>query len=482
MGQSQPSEARGPLEWTLVSLRSPEMNRSDMPARPAALWFVIAAYLICAGLAAWYMPTSEEDQRWPPERRARYSPPDEGAHLGYVQYLIEHRALPIFDDPDVNYEAHQPPLYYVLCIPPYLLGTALARIWGGSHVIGGLLAMRFWSVLIGAAAIWSVHALGMLLFRGNRTAALMAAGFAALLPMHFVNLGGVTNDGLAELAVTVCLIWACKLAATSSDRTSLIVGLLIGAAMLVKSNSAFLFFVAAIAVILGTRSIQDEKLRLKRILRQYGLVLAASVLLCGWWWIRNQVLYGDPLAHRVFVELFSINRATPEFFLEYGISGTGYLMLLLWGTALSFWGVFGQAIVYMPPWFYLLGWLFSLAVLVGLVRSRWTATTIWSQAALSWLLVVVAAAFVLAFYLRFNMIFYQVQARYLFTAIGPFSCLFVAGWIGLWVRKAAGQAYDAEPLLAAKVLWWALLGVLALVALWHLRPTSVMLGLPFLSM
>ena len=255
-----------------------------------------------------------------------------------------------------------------------------------------------------------------------------------------------------------------------------------GAAPPPTPTSAFLLVVAAIAVILGTRRTQAENLRLKRILRQYGLVLAASVLLCGWWWIRNQILYGDPLAHRVFVELFSINRATPELFLEYGISGAGYLMMLLWGTALSFWGVFGQAIVYMPPWFYLLGWLFSLAVLVGLVRSRWTATTIWSQAALSWLLVVVAAAFVLAFYLRFNMIFYQVQARYLFTAIGPFSCLFVAGWIGLWVRKAAGQAYDAEPLLAAKVLWWALLGGLARVALWHLRPTSVRLGLPFLSM
>lgn len=458
------------------------VSAPSFSARPAALWVVMAAYLVFAGITAWFMPTSKDDERWPQQHRARYSPPDEGAHLGYVQYLIEHRSLPVFDDPDGNYEAHQPPLYYLLCIPPYLLGVTLAHLWGSpSEVISGLMMMRLWSVLIGAAVVWSVYALGMVLFRGNRAAALMSSGFAALLPMHFVNLAGVTNDGLAELAVTVCLIWVCRLAVDPAERTCLIVGLLIGAAMLVKSNSAFLFFVAAAAVMLGTRGIEDERARLKRMLRKFGLVLAAAVALCGWWWVRNQLLYGDPLAHGVFVELFSISRATPEWFFERGMSGVGYLLMLLWGTALSFWGVFGQAIVYMPPHFYLLGWAFSLAVLAGLVRSRWVAGDLWLQAGARWLLGVLAVAFVLAFYLRFNMIFYQVQARYLFTAIGPISCLFVAGWVGLWARGKT-EGYQARLGLVPQVLWWVLLGWLALVALWHLRPGAPALGLPFFGL
>ena len=213
------------------------------------------------------------------------------------------------------------------------------------------------------------------------------------------------------------------------------------------------------------------------------------MVICGAWWVRNQLLYGDPLAHGVFIDLFLKDRATPEYFLQRGMSGAGYLLMIAWGTALSFWGVFGQANVYMPEWFYLCGWLMGAAVLIGLIRAGIGGRAPWAGNRGQWLVVLVGIALIIAFYLRFNMIFYQVQARYLFTGIGPLAALMAAGWLGLWGggRLVAtdgadwGEGEAAVP-AAASVLWWVVLGLLAVTALVLLRPGCAVLPLPFLSL
>ena len=37
--------------------------------------------------------------------------PDEGPHAEYVRYLVEKQRFPVFGEPGITYEAHQPPLY-----------------------------------------------------------------------------------------------------------------------------------------------------------------------------------------------------------------------------------------------------------------------------------------------------------------------------------------------------------------------------------
>jgi len=89
-------------------------------------------------------------------------------------------------------------------------------------------------------------------------------------------------------------------------------------------------------------------------------------------------------------------------------------------------------------------------------------------------------AFVVAFYLHFNMIFYQVQARYLFTAIGPIAALFAGGWCALWRtgESTNDRTWATEALWG---VWWCFLATLALVALFYLRPGAPLLGLPFVG-
>ncbi len=458
------------------------MSLDRQAHEPAAkwLWLIIGAYIVCAALAAWFMPLSRDDGRRPRNVLEKYIPPDEEAHIEYIEYLLNERRLPVFSDPDASYEAHQPPLFYISCIPALLLGSAVGDLLNlPDHRAAITLALRAWCVLIGALVIWAVYALALRLFSGDGKKALLAAGCAALLPMHFVNLAGVTNDGLSELLVTVCLLWALKAAVSPERRVAVVLGLLIGVAMLVKSNSLFMLGVAIVAVVLGTQEEKDRSYRLRQMGQSLGLMLCATLLVCGWWLVRNQMLYGDPLAQKVFVELFSHDRATPQWFLERGFAPVVYLQLVLLGTILSFWGVFGQAIIFMPIWFYQMGLALTVAVLVGLGKSwwRWRTSREDHPMAAAWLLCGVALLLVGLMYLRFNMTFYQAQARYLFTAIGPLAALFAAGWWSLWQSGDAGEDRSSISKIGW-TLWWVVLGLLAVVALWYLRPGAPMLGSP----
>lgn len=448
---------------------------------------IIVAYLLLGLILAWAMPWSHLDARWPEQLRARYSPPDEGAHFGYVEYLSDHRAFPVFDDPNGLYEAHQPPLYYLSCWPAFAIGRALSPVVGLPQPNDlPLLLMRFWSVLIGAAGVYAVYALGLSLFGARPAPALVAAGLAAFLPMHTVNLSGVTNDGLAELLVTVSLIYAIRTARDATLRNCAILGAFTGLSVMAKSNTIFLFVVAAAAMVIAVRRHEDQAAATLALLRGYAAFTGVAVIICGVWWVRNQILYGDPLAQRVFIDLFLRDRATPEYFLQRGVSGIGYLLMIAWGTALSFWGVFGQANVYMPEWFYVGGWLLGAAVVLGLVRASVRGSAPWAGNRAEWAVAAVGIALVVAFYLRFNMIFYQVQARYLFTGIGPLSVIMAAGWLGLWgvggkIGKRAGDGVgDTRAIpLAAHLLWWGVLGLLIVTAVVLLMPGAAVFPLPF---
>ncbi|MFO7946736.1 MAG: glycosyltransferase family 39 protein [Armatimonadota bacterium] len=434
------------------------------------LWAIIVAYLLLAGAAAWMMPLTHNDPRWPEQTRQKFIPPDEEAHIGYIQYLIDHRRLPVFEDPDANYEAHQPPVFYLSCIPAFLAGRAVGELVTPSETLmSAVFFVRLWCVLIGAGVIYAVYLLGLYLFPKSHRLALAAAAFAALLPMHWVNVAGVTNDGLCELMATVALIAACSLSQKPTARKAITLGLLIGVGVLVKSTMVIMFAVAVFAI--GMAKIEDDgREKLWTMAKLLGTVCGIAILVCGWWLLRNQLLYGDPLVQKAFVELFSQDRATPQWFFDRGLAPSGYLMLVVVSTIFSYWGVFGQAIVYMPAWYYLIGFALWLPMFVGLLKVWWqgrkqedtTLSAPWVLSAVTVLL----AGFVL---LRFNMSFFQAQARYLFVAIGPIAGVFVAGW---WQMLPGPR--EQRKRYWRTVMWviFVCLGVMALVALWNLQPGS----------
>ncbi len=173
-----------------------------MHARHLLLALILLVYLVLATLYAVNLPA--------------WQAPDEPAHFNYIHELAATGQFPVLRMGDydqaylerltgagfppelsiapLRYEAHQPPLYY-------LLGAAVFRLTGG-----GLLPLRLLSVALGALFIVLIYAIVRLIFPGRSELALGAAAFTAFLPMHVAQAASVNNDALAEVLLAAILL------------------------------------------------------------------------------------------------------------------------------------------------------------------------------------------------------------------------------------------------------------------------------------
>lgn len=403
----------------------PESQSATLDARPTmplrwVLLSVVGVYVALAGLLALTQPM---DLGTPAQ--ARVSPPDESAHMAYFDELTTAWRLPVFTSGTGNYEAHQPPLYYVALSPLYLVAGVAGRATA-------IVVLRLASVALGAVSVVLIWRLALLALPASALGAAAATVIAALWPARVVACAGVSNDPAAELSSLLALLWACRLAQDRpSARGAFLTGLLVGVAMLVKSSALPLVLVGMAALYLAARFSDAPN---RDLLVGLGAFLGGVVLLWGPWATRNTILYGDPMAMAVFQRIFTQDRATPEYFLQHGFTGLQYYGLVAWQTALSFWGVLGQANLWLPAWYYLLGgawWALALGLGLAKLLVRPEALRPWPRQ--TWALLALHLVLTVALFLRFNAVFYQAQARYFLPASAVLGLFLARPWI--WPRR-----------------------------------------------
>jgi len=388
-----------------------------------ALVAIVAVYI---ALGAWYASAIPFGQA-----------PDESAHLLYITYLADHHDAPVFKPVGAGgYEFHQPPLYYALSLPAYLAA--------------GRTAVRLFNVALGIGVILFTYLLCREVFPRRPWRAVAAAAFVAFLPMHVALCASVTNDILAEVIFTAGLWQMVRgLRAGWSWRISVVVGALAGLGLLTKSATAPLLLVGWMAA--GLWRGRERPFAWRRLLGDLALMTLAALAIGGWWLARNQALYGDPLASRAFLEAFR-GRPTPAYFLEQrGLSLFQYLVLVKGITFASFWGVFGTMNVFLPTWVYVALGIFTTAAWAGVIARLWSWRRLegWQRQAL--LTLGFAALLVVLLFARFNMSYFQAQARYLFHVIGVCSMGMVWG-ISRLARRRAREAAAFLPAAVALVL------------------------------
>ena len=193
-------------------------------------------------------------------------------------------------------------------------------------------------------------------------------------------------------------------------------------------------------------------------MRAVLLCLAVAALVCGWWYLRNWQLYGDPLAAAVFRAEF----ATQPF---------AWRSAAAWGAALaqlyaSCWARFGWLTVRPPAWvdwFYaglgLLAVVGSITAVVGrrglvggsaVPRFRGSAVP-WFRGSVLWLTVVLAFGWVVAFALSTGLVAWQ--GRLLFPALPALAVLLAGGLARLAGRSSRTAALMLGLALAALALW-----------------------------
>ena len=412
--------------------------------RPALL-AALAIHLLAAASYLWVTPVFEG--------------PDESSHFEYVSHLLEQGSPPtILHTAELSGEpahreavlGHHGPLYYGLLalvhrglgvedVHPFLRipsnraqseqQFAVRWLHGYDEVaprsieVRAFLAARALSVLCGALSLIFLHRLGRLVFPGLPAVADTAVLLLAALPQwSFTH--GVLDNG--NLATSLCLLATWRLCVEvergcARPGPSFLLGLVVGAALVTKIIALVLLPLCGLAW-LGVWVRERERRR--RIL---GTALAASVgllLTSGWFFARNQALYGSPLAMDAHGDAFAENLLPAE--LRGAYFRGEFWRLTLRSLVGSFgWGNVGapSAVAYGFAGLGalgLLGWCVAGRRLVarpGLVLLMLAST------ALIWLALV-----------RFNWTSYQPQGRYLFPGLGPMLLLGSAGLVGGFQR------------------------------------------------
>jgi 4-amino-4-deoxy-L-arabinose transferase-like glycosyltransferase len=410
----------------------------------AWLALILLIYLALGVLFAVYTP--------------RWQAPDEPAHYNYIRYLAENRRFPVLQmgdyphaylkeikgrrfPPDlsidsIRYEYHQPPLYYLLGAPVYLLGQ------------GDLLPLRLLSLSLGAGVVLLAYATTRRIYPDKPALALATAAFVAFLPQHLATVSQAGNDVLAELLFALVLYhlvgWLQnRESKIANRRPAITLGCLLGLILITKTT-------AYIAVPLATGVLVWRWLRdrapARRILAELAWVAVPAALIALPWYARNLTTYGWPdflgLQRHDAVVVGQLRLS--EYLAQFGAAS--YLHRLVEFTFKSFWGVFGWQGVFMDSRIYL-----ALAILCGIAAGGLALRILRRQPSIGntqrarcpqsampkayvvgnpqplWLLAATVLLTLLV-YAGYNLEFVQHQGRYLFTALIPLAIFFTLGW------------------------------------------------------
>ena len=416
-----------------------------------AVGLILAGYLLAATLFALYTPA--------------WQAPDEPAHYNYVafvaagnglpvlemgdydqaylQALIENRFPPVFPIAPIQYEFHQPPLYYISAAPIFNLAE------------GRLIALRLLNVLLGAGVILLIFLIAHTIFPNQPMISLSSMALAAFLPMHVAVMAAANNDALAELLIAATILallrWIRAVhASTQRPRQLLVVGVFMGLALVTKSTTYILLPVTVLTLLGVTwqetvRSQRFSTLSVKALTTNLVVMLVPALLIALPLWIRNITVYGgvDFLGLTWHDAVVVGQPRTGEWIALNGWNA--YLDRAVEFTFKSAWGVFGWMGVFMDGRIYMALEIFTGVLFLG---GLWAAIRLllgWPDSELNRLqrqsmaVLGLLALGALGGYVWYNMGFVQHQGRYLFPGLAGIACFLALSWREV-LRPAQGTA------------------------------------------
>jgi 4-amino-4-deoxy-L-arabinose transferase-like glycosyltransferase len=246
-----------------------------------------------------------------------FEKPDEDGHYGYILYLREHRALPplIFADGFPS-EYKQPPLYYAI--------TALLTSWLPAdvdpdrmlvtnpymdlsipgyrndnrnvflhppHMTPLALGGRLISLIFGLGTVVTSYYLASQLFPRQSLVPVATAMIVGFQPQFLYLATAVNNDVAVAFfgALTLALLIR-RLQRDDLSYFAVLLGVILGFASVTKVSSLVFFPLTGLALVLIHRGFG------RSFFRDAAIILAVALLVGGWWYARNALVYGDPLS------------------------------------------------------------------------------------------------------------------------------------------------------------------------------------------
>lgn len=250
-------------------------------------------------------------------------------------------------------------------------------------------AARLASIAMSTLTVFFSYLVASELFRaGHRSSALLRLAtpiLVATVPMFAFISGAINNDNAAVMFSTIGVWWALRLMRLRdlSLRSALVAGAIAGLGALSKSSALGLLGLFGLAAVLSLWSTKDTKnakdakkmegaAASVRYLFIFGLVMVALTLtISGWWFVRNAQLYGDVLGWNAFLDVVG-RRDAPATLAQLWTEREGFV----W----AYWGVFGTLNVIMPPWVYGALNALTIVAVLGLSLAAIDAIRAWRRA------------------------------------------------------------------------------------------------------
>jgi hypothetical protein len=419
--------------------------------------------------------------------------PDEPNHFLFIRYLQIYHQLPVQGDVLKAVRAHHPPAYFALGAlllawsppgasadwaslgfqenPRYLFRLDDPEPVNKSVFIHGrpdeqfpyagqplaVHVARLLSLAFSSLAVALTYYAALSMFPGNRPLAALAAGLVGFDPM-VAYMGAIVQNDTATLAsgAALVLLLGWTLRRPFRLRDWVIIGVVTGVGILLKSGLLGMCAVIGAAGALAAWRASTAWRQRLRALVLAGLGVAVPIaLIDGWWFARNQVLYGDWTANASIVVLS--HGFTPA-------DSRSFFGVALYYLASGALGRFGNGgTIDFPLWAYASAGLLALAALAGLARLWWTrrrtdgAGPDWSYWALHALTIVVIVLSVLYFSVILNA---GATGKYNFPAFPSFAVLLAAGALAWFRPRWRGWAAAGVLLLMAAASVYAMVALL----------------------
>ncbi len=391
---------------------------------------ILAVFLIVGTLYAVYTPL--------------WQAPDEPAHYNYIRSLAEGRGLPVMTPGDydqaylsrltsegfppelsvasLEYEDHQPPLYYLLATPLYWLG-------GGS-----VIALRLFSLLLGGVGVVMVMAILREFWPEHPGRAWLGGGIVAFIPQFVAMMAVINNDALV-LALLWLWLWLA-LRYLRGKTSPWVLGGVLGLLLLTKSTGYGVIALAVLAIALRTRRTGHS---LRWSAREVLIVLGPALALGALWWGRNVAVYGWPdVMGLIRHDSVVVGQPrTADWIARDGLFP--FLGSAFRTTFRSFWGQFGWMGVVLDARIYLGLGIFSILGVWGAAwrLARGVRDGLEARQRDGLLLLGASACITLVMFVGYNLTFVQHQGRYLFPALPLVGLAAVAGLERLLEHKLA---------------------------------------------
>ncbi len=310
--------------------------------------------------------------------------PDEIEHYRFIRALAHTHMLP---DPRTQPRSqyHQAPLYYAMLAPlalladdadfpqidgrlnpyyPYQIGIpgndnknlylhtrAESFPYTASGTARAVHLIRLVSIALGACTILVSYAIFRLLWPDRPDRRLIALAVVAFTPQFLYLSSTINNDNLLYLTATLTLLLLLRVQRNGlSRREAVLLGGVLGIALLTKVSAVFLVLPLALAVGLN-----------RRAWRHLLLVIATAVLIAGWWYVHNLVLYGDATLAWLSLSIWRTEAIRGGgLALDVGLGRLPY-------SYQTFWARFGQGAVPVNQLIYVFFDMLTVATVAGVL-------------------------------------------------------------------------------------------------------------------